>query len=87
MIMQNKRGQNTHGQGERVKIPLLPYNVVKKSVNDSGPTVGSRQVSCWYAIYRILICKKWQYQKCLQLSKKVQNKVNVSVNSHQISTW
>ena len=24
MVMQNERGQNTHGQGERVKIPLLP---------------------------------------------------------------
>ena len=37
------RGQNTHGQGEREKIPLLPYNVGKKSVKDSGTTVGSRQ--------------------------------------------
>ena len=35
--------KNTHGQGERVKIPLLPWNVDKKSVNDSGPTVGSWQ--------------------------------------------
>ena len=27
---QNERGQNTHGQGERVKIPLLPKNVGKR---------------------------------------------------------
>ena len=40
--MQNEMGQNTHGKGEWVKIPLLPNNVGKKSVNDSGPTVGSR---------------------------------------------
>ena len=26
-------GKNTHSKGERVKIPLLPYNVDKKSVN------------------------------------------------------
>ena len=37
---QNERGQNTHGQGERVKIPLLPNNVGKKSVKDAGPQQG-----------------------------------------------
>ena len=41
MVMQNERGQNTHGQVESVKIPLVPNNVDKKSVNDSGPVVGS----------------------------------------------
>ena len=41
-IMQNERGQKTHSQGERGKIPLLPYNVDKKSVYDSGQTVGSQ---------------------------------------------
>ena len=35
-----ERGQYTHGQGERVKIPLLPHNVGKKSVNDAGPQQG-----------------------------------------------
>ena len=30
-------------QGKWVKILLLPNNVGKKSVNNSGPTVGSRQ--------------------------------------------
>ena len=35
-------GQNTHCKRERVKIPRLPYSVDKRSVNDSGPTVGSR---------------------------------------------
>ena len=44
MIMENERGQNTHSKGEQVKIPLLPYNVDKKSVNDSVPTVGSRHM-------------------------------------------
>ena len=33
-VDENERGQNTHGQGERVKIPLLPNNVGKKIVND-----------------------------------------------------
>ena len=41
--MQNKKGQNTHSKAERVKVPLLPYNVDKKNVNDSRPTVGSQQ--------------------------------------------
>ena len=35
---------NTHGKGERVKIPLLPNNVGKKSVNDSGPRQGHDKV-------------------------------------------
>ena len=30
MVMTNERGQNTHSKGERVKIPLLPYNVDKR---------------------------------------------------------
>ena len=38
MIMQDEREQNTHGKGVQVKIPLLPNNVGKKSVNNSGPT-------------------------------------------------
>ena len=33
---ENERGQNTHGQGERVKIPLLSNNVGKKSAIDAG---------------------------------------------------
>ena len=40
MVMQNERGQNTHGQAERVKKPLLPNNVGKKSVNEAGPKQG-----------------------------------------------
>ena len=44
MVVQIERGQNTHGKGEGMKIPLLPNNVGKKSVNNSGPTVGSGQV-------------------------------------------
>ena len=31
------------GRRKWVKIPLLPNNVSKNSVSDSGPTVGSRQ--------------------------------------------
>ena len=46
MIMQNERGQNTHSERERVKIPLLPNNVGERSVNDSGTFVGSRQFAC-----------------------------------------
>ena len=38
--MQNERGQNTHGQGEQVKIPLLPNIVGEKSVNEAGPQPG-----------------------------------------------
>ena len=34
MIMQNEKEQNTHGKGERVKIPLFPNNVGKKSFNN-----------------------------------------------------
>ena len=34
MVMMNERGQNTHSEGKWVKIPLLPYNVDKKSVNN-----------------------------------------------------
>ena len=44
-IMQNEREQNTHGNGEWVKIPLWPNNVGKKSVNYSGPMIGSRHNS------------------------------------------
>ena len=43
MVMQIKRGKNTHSKEERVKIPLLPNIIGKKSVNDSGPTIGSQQ--------------------------------------------
>ena len=28
--MANERGQNTHSKGERVKIPLFPYNAYKR---------------------------------------------------------
>ena len=40
MVMQNERGQDTHGQGEWVKTPLFPNNIGKKSVNDAGPQQG-----------------------------------------------
>ena len=42
-VTYNERGQNTHSNGEWVKIPLLPNNVGKKSVNDSGPNEWSQQ--------------------------------------------
>ena len=38
MIMQNERGKKPK-KSEQVKIPLLPNNVGKKSVKDSGRTV------------------------------------------------
>ena len=35
------RGDKCHpGRGKRVKIPLLPINVGKKSANDAGPQQG-----------------------------------------------
>ena len=35
------RGDKCHpGRGKRVKIPLLPNNVGKKSANDAGPKQG-----------------------------------------------
>ena len=37
------RGEKNRGQGERVKIPLLPNNVGKNSVNDAGP---KQKVKC-----------------------------------------
>ena len=40
MIMK-MRGDKCHpGMGKRGKIPLLPNNVGKKSVNDAGPKQG-----------------------------------------------
>ena len=40
MIMK-MRGDKCHpGRGKRGKIPLLPNNVGKKSVNDAGPKQG-----------------------------------------------
>ena len=40
MIMK-MRGDKCHpGRGKRVKIPLLPNNVGKKSANDAGPKQG-----------------------------------------------
>ena len=44
MIMQIEREQNTYGKGVRVKIPLLPNNVGKKSVNNVGPKQGHNKV-------------------------------------------
>ena len=45
--MQNKKGQNTHSQGERLKILLSPYNVGKKSANDAGPRQGHNTCYMW----------------------------------------
>ena len=50
MVMQNERGQNTHDQGERVKIPLLPSNVSKKSYKDSRPQQGHDSDIQQYAV-------------------------------------
>ena len=40
MIMRMRRDKCHPGRGKRVKIPLLPNNVGKKSVNDTGPQQG-----------------------------------------------
>ena len=42
MIMQNERGQTPMVRGKGENTPLS-HNVNKKSVNDSGLTVGSQQ--------------------------------------------
>ena len=48
MIMK-MRGDKSHpGRGKRGKIPLLPNNVVKKSVNDAGSKQGHDRVSFTY---------------------------------------
>ena len=52
MVIQNERGKNTHGKGDQVKIPLLPNNVDKKSVN-AGPTIGSRHLAYSNPIFGI----------------------------------
>ena len=39
-------GQNTRGQGERVKIPLLPNSVDKRSVNNAVPQQGHDREAC-----------------------------------------
>ena len=65
MVMQNERGQNTHGKGEQVKIQLLPNNVGKKSVNDSGSTVGSRQIHANLAILATACAFYWSPGVCL----------------------
>ena len=63
-IMQNEKGQNTHSKRERVKIPLFPYNVDKKSVNDLGLTVGSQQGGAVHSAQKIRShCLEMQY-KC-----------------------
>ena len=48
MIMK-MRGDKCHpGRGKRGKIPLLPNNVGKKSVNDAGPKQGHNILYGWY---------------------------------------
>ena len=53
MIMK-MRGDKCHpGRGKRVKIPLLPNNVGKKSANDAGPKQGHDN-----KYYRSSLCKR-----------------------------
>ena len=46
MVMQIERGQNTHGKGEQVKIPLLPNNVDKRSANDRDEDLPLHKLGC-----------------------------------------
>ena len=56
MIMK-MRGDKCHpGRGKRGKIPLLPNNVGKKSVNDAGPKQGhdtKQDLLLVYILYRL----------------------------------
>ena len=53
MIMK-MRGDKCHpGRGKRGKIPLLPNNVGKKSVNDAGPKQGHDTVT-WDKVLKVL---------------------------------
>ena len=46
----------------QLKIPLLPNNVGKKSVNDSGPKHGHNMYRCvWYTYYDVSLRN---YQWC-----------------------
>ena len=77
MAMLIERGENTHGKGEMVKIPLLPNNVGKKSVKNSVPTIDSRHppVTCFPVIaqkglYMELTCPKESKQHKMQKSAR-----------------
>ena len=53
MIMK-MRGDKCHpGRGKRGKIPLLPNNVGKKSVNDAGPKQGHDTCLVFIVMYYI----------------------------------
>ena len=54
MRMRMRGDKVTQGQGERVKISLLPNNVDKKSVNDAGPQQGHDNCHNFY-IFDIII--------------------------------
>ena len=50
MIMK-MRGDKCHpGRGKRVKIPLLPNNVGKKSAIDAGPQQGHDSFLAWFSV-------------------------------------
>ena len=42
---------DTHGQGKRVKIPLLPNNEGKKSANDTEPQQGHNMFHPLFIFY------------------------------------
>ena len=64
MIMK-MRGDKCHpGRGKRVKIPLLPNNVGKKSANDAGPEQGHDKMVPVFrsSLYSYLPKKSSEYQ-------------------------
>ena len=54
------RGDKCHpGREKRVKIPLLPNNVGKKSADDAGPQQGHDKLPCFdmssFLFYEIIL--------------------------------
>ena len=73
MIMK-MRGDKCHpGRGKRVKIPLLPNNVGKKSVNEVGPKQGHDTFLNLFGFFL------WP-EDC-------ENKLNKSLNFTEMSTY
>ena len=62
MIMK-MRGDKCHpGRGKRVKIPLLPNNEGKKSVNDVGPQQGHDTVlQAWHTLIKVQPAHPYTY--------------------------
>ena len=47
MIMKMRGDKGHPVRGKRVKIPLLPYPIGKKSASDAGPKQGHDNIILW----------------------------------------